>query len=362
MSAPVEPPVGVPPIAGLGRILRVPLLGVRLRIQPRVLGVAAVLAGVALVLLVLAVSTGEYPISPGDVVATLLGGGDAGTSFVVETIRLPRALTALLVGAALGAAGAIFQSVTRNPLGSPDIIGFTSGAAAGAVLQIVVFDGGSGAVALGALGGGLATAVIVWALAFRGGQGVQGYRLILVGIGVSFVLIAITDYLFTRAKLEQAITANVWITGSLNGRGWEHVVPVAIALAVILPLALALARELRMMEMGDDAAQALGVSVSRARNGLLLLGVALTAAAVSSAGPVVFVALASPQIARRLTRATGPGIGSAALTGAVLLIASDFAAQRLFPGEQLPVGVVTGLVGGAYLIWLLSNEWRGGRA
>jgi iron complex transport system permease protein len=348
--------------AGLGWVVRLPLLGLVVRVPPRVLAVAAVLAVLTLGLLVLAISTGEYEISPADVVATLLGGGDTGTRFIVETIRLPRALTAILVGAALGAAGAIFQSVTRNPLGSPDIIGFTAGAAAGAVLQIVIFDGGSGAVALGALGGGLATAAVVWLLAFRGGQGVQGYRLILVGIGISFVLTAVTDYLFTRARLEQAITANVWITGSLNGRGWEHVVPVAAALAVIMPLVFLLARELRMMEMGDDAAQALGVSVGRTRNGLLLLAVALTAVATSSAGPVLFVALASPQIARRLTRATGPGVGTAALTGAVLLLASDFVAQRAFPDEQLPVGVVTGVIGGAYLIWLLSNEWRGGRA
>ncbi len=362
MSASVDPQVTPPTLAGLGRIVRVPMLGLSVRLQPRVLGVAGALVVVAVIFVVLSVSTGEYQIGLGDVIATLLGGGDTGTSFIVETIRLPRALTAILVGGALGAAGAIFQSVTRNPLGSPDIIGFTSGATAGAVLQIVVFDAGSAGAALGALAGGLVTAAVVWALAFRSGQGVQGYRLILVGIGISFVLLAITNYLFTRANLEHAITANVWITGSLNGRGWEHVVPVGLALAVILPLVFLLARELRMIEMGDDAAHALGVSVGRARNGLLLLAVALTAVATSSAGPVLFVALASPQIARRLTRATGPGVGVAALTGAVLLIASDFAAQRVFPSAQLPVGVVTGLVGGGYLIWLLASEWRGSRA
>jgi iron complex transport system permease protein len=353
-----DPGTASPKPAGLGRIVRVPVLGLHVRLHPRVLGVAAALAVLVVVFVVLAVSTGDYPIGLGDVVMTLLGQGDAGMSFVVETIRLPRALTAILVGAALGAAGAIFQSVTRNPLGSPDIIGFTSGATAGAVFQIVILDAGASGAALGALAGGLTTAAVVWGLAFRGGQGIQGYRLILVGIGISFVMLAITNYLFTRAKLEHAITANVWITGSLNGRGWEHVVPVALALVVILPLVFALARELGMMELGDDAAQALGVQVGRARNGLLLLAVALTAVATSAAGPVLFVALASPQIARRLTRATGPNVGVAALTGAVLLIASDFAAQRVFPGQQLPVGVVTGLVGGAYLIWLLSNEWR----
>lgn len=347
---------------GLGRVVRVPGTPISFRTHTRVLAVGGALLLVAFVLLVLAVGTGEYPIAVGDVLETLLGGGDQGQRFIVETIRLPRALTALLVGAALGAAGAIFQSVTRNPLGSPDIIGFTSGASAGAVLQIVAFDGGAGTVAFGALVGGLGTALLVWLLAFKGGEGVQGYRLILIGIGISFVMVGVTNYLLTRARLETAVAANVWITGSLNGRGWDQVVPVAIALAVVLPLTFVLARELRMMEMGDDAAGALGVSVGRSRAGLLLLAVVLTAVATSSTGPVLFVALAAPQISRRLTRATGPGVGTAALTGAVLLIASDFLAQRVFPDQQLAVGVVTGVLGGVYLIWLLSNEWRGSRA
>jgi iron complex transport system permease protein len=342
-------------------VVRVPGIGLTLRLQPRVFGVSLVLAAVIFVLLVLAVGTGEYRLTPWEVLQTLAGGGPPGADFVVETIRLPRAVTAILVGAALGAAGAIFQSVTRNPLGSPDIIGFTSGASAGAVAQIVVFDGGSGAVALGALLGGLGTAAVVWLLAFRGGEGIQGYRLILVGIGISFVLVAVTDYLLTRSRIEEASAANVWITGSLNGRGWEHAVPVGIGLAVVLPLVFLLARELRMMEMGDDAAVALGVPVSRARNALRLLAVVLTAVATSSTGPVLFVALAAPQIARRLTRATGPGVGAAAFTGAALLIASDFVAQRVFPDQQLAVGVVTGVAGGGYLIWLLWSEWRGGR-
>lgn len=352
----------VPPTEGLGRVVRVPVVGITLRLQPRVVGVSLAFVAATFVLLLLAVGSGEYELTPWEVLQTLAGGGPAGADFVVETLRLPRALTAILVGAALGAAGAVFQSVTRNPLGSPDIIGFTSGASAGAVLQIVVLDGGSGAVALGALVGGIGTAIAVWLLAFRRSEGVQGYRLILIGIGMSFVMVAATNYLLTRARIEEAAMANVWITGSLNGRGWEHVVPVAAALAIVLPLVFVFSRELRMMEMGDDAAVALGVSVSRARNGLLLLAVALTAVATSSAGPVLFVALASPQIARRLTRATGPGVGVAALTGATLLLLSDFAAQRLFPDQQLPVGVVTGVAGGGYLIWLLANEWRGGRA
>lgn len=175
------------------------------------------------------------------------------------------------------------------------------------------------------------------------------------------MLVAVTDYLMTRARLEEATTATVWITGSLNGRGWEHVRPMLLALVLLPPLVALLGRQLRMMEMGDDAAKALGVAVERSRLALLLVGVGLTAVATASAGPVVFVALAAPQIARRLTRATGPGVGAAALMGSVLLLASDLAAQRLFPGSQLPVGVLTGVVGGVYLIWLLYHEWRSGR-
>jgi iron complex transport system permease protein len=354
-AAPSHPP-GIP---GLGRPLRVPLVGASVRVHPRTLGVCAVLSVVVLVLLVLAIGTGEYPISPGDVVKALFGAGDAGTSFVVRTLRLPRALTALLVGGTLGAAGAIFQSITRNPLGSPDIIGFEAGASAAAVAAILAFSAGTGTIALCAVGGGLATALAVYLLAYRGG--VQGYRLVLVGIGVGSMLYALTDWLLTRARLDDAVSAYVWLTGSLNGRGWEHVRPLAIALAVLLPCVALLARPLRMMELGDDAAKALGVRVEPTRLALAVVGVGLTAAAVASAGPIAFVALASPQIARRLTHATGPGIPAAMLTGAALLLASDLIAQRLFPSTELPVGVVTGVLGGLYLMWLLFHEWRRGQ-
>lgn len=351
---------GAAPVEGLGRVVRVPGIGLTFRVAPRTLGVGAALVVVALALLVVAVGTGEYSIPPGLVVETLLGGGDAGTSFVIETLRLPRALTGLLVGAGLGAAGAIFQSVTRNPLGSPDVVGFTAGASAGAVAQIVLFGGGAAAVAGGALVGGAGTAALVYLLAYRGG--VQGYRLVLIGIGLTAMLAAVRNYLITRTRLEEAQAANVWITGSLNGRGWEHVVPMLVALVVLLPLVALLARSLRMLELGDDAAHALGVPVERARTALLGVGVALTAVATSAAGPVLFVALAAPQIARRLTRASGPGVGTAALMGGVLLLGADVAAQRVFPDTDLPVGVLTGVLGGVYLIWLLFHEWRSGRA
>jgi iron complex transport system permease protein len=351
---------GADTVVGLGRVVRLPLLGWSLQVAARSIAVGWGLLAVLVVLLILAIGTGDYPIAPTDVVSTLLGGGDQGTRFVVETLRLPRGLTGALVGAALGASGAIFQSITRNPLGSPDIIGFAQGASVGALLEILVFGGGTFAIAAGSVVGAMTTAALVYLLAFK--HGVQGYRLVLVGIAVSFMLIAITSYLLSRATFEQALTAQVWLTGSLNGRGWEHVRPVAAALLVLLPLTALLARPLRMLELGDEAAAALGVAVERSRAALIFVAVVLVAVAVASAGPVVFVALAAPQIARRLTRATGPGVGCAALTGAVLLVGADYAGQRLFGDTQLPVGVLTGLLGGLYLIWLLTNEWRKGAA
>ncbi len=327
-----------------------------IRVAPRTAGVAGVLLALSFVLLVLSVGTGEYDIPPGDVIATLFGGGDRGTQFVIETLRLPRAVTAMLVGAALGASGAIFQSISRNPLGSPDVVGFVQGASAGAVLEIVVFGGGTFAIAAGAVVGGVGSALVVYLLALRGGA--QGYRLVLIGIGMAAFLVAITDYLMTRSTLEEAQSAQVWITGSLNGRGWEHVRPAALALLLVLPMVVVLSRPLRTLELGDDAARALGVSVERSRAALILAAVLLAAVATASTGPVVFVALAAPQIARRLTRATGPGVGSAALLGAVLLLGADYASQRVFGDVQLPVGVLTGVLGGLYLIWLLTREWR----
>jgi iron complex transport system permease protein len=228
------------------------------------------------------------------------------------------------------------------------------------VLEIVVLGGGTFAIAAGAVIGGVASAILVYALAYRGG--VQGYRLVLIGLGIAAMLVAVTDYLLTRSTLEQAQAANVWLTGSLNGRGWEHVRPVAAALAILLPATALLARQLRMLELGDDVARALGVSIERSRLALILVAVLLAAVATASASPVVFVALAAPQIARRLTRASGPGVACAALMGAALLLGSDFASERAFGPTQLPVGVVTGVGGGLYLIWLLRREWRGASA
>lgn len=327
-------------------------------VQPRgvLIGVALGLIGV--VVLVLSVATGTISYTPGEVIEAILGGGEDSTQLVVQETRLPRALTALLAGGALGASGAILQSVARNPLASPDIVGFTQGAGAAAVLQIVVLGGGPTATAIAALIGGFGTAAAVYLLAHRRGSGVAGYRLLLVGIGAAAAMAAVTSYLLTRADVRDAQQAFVWLTGSLHDRTWADVRIVALALLVLLPLALVRDRGLRILEMGDDAAQALGVSVQRSRAVLLLVAVALAGAATASAGPVLFVGLAAPQIARRLARSGGPSVALATLTGAVLMALSDLIGQRAFGDTPLPVGVVTGVLGGAYLIWLLTFERR----
>ncbi|MCK9920724.1 iron chelate uptake ABC transporter family permease subunit [Frankia sp. AgPm24] len=338
---------------------------VAMRVDVRAVVVCGLLGVGVLGVGVLAIGTGDYTLSPREVIETLLGDGPPGASFIVERLRLPRAVCGLLVGASLGVAGGIFQSLSRNPLGSPDIIGFTNGAATAAVIAILLFGAGADLTAVAAIVGGLVTALVVYLLALGrgpgGGAGGQGYRLVLVGIGVSATLAGITAYLLARAEQEQAVAATVWLVGSLNGRGWEQVRPVALALVVLLPVALALARPLRMMEMGDEPAAALGVRVERTRIVLVLVGVGLTGVATAASGTIGFVALAAPQLARRLTRTTGPGLVSAALMGAFVLAVSDLVAQRAFAPTQLPVGVATASVGGLYLVWLLSREWRAHR-
>ncbi|ADP82534.1 FecCD family ABC transporter permease [Pseudofrankia inefficax] len=344
---------------GRARVLGTPRGRVSLLVPVRSCVVGAALVALIVAVGCVALTTGDYHIPLPDVVRALLGGGDGSTRFIVITLRLPRLLTGVLVGAALGVGGAMFQSLSRNPLGSPDIIGFDTGAATGALLVILVLHGTMAQVAAGAVVGGVATALLVYLLAMK--RGVQGYRLILVGIGIAAMLSSVNDFLLTRASINDAQSAAVWLTGSLNGRGWEHVRPVALAVAVLLPLASWLGRDLRMLELGDDTARALGVHAERARAASVVVGVGLSAAATACAGPIVFVALAAPQVTRRLTRLPGPNIIPSALTGALLLTASDLAAQRAFAPTQLPVGVATGVVGGLYLAWLLSREWRQGR-
>ncbi|MFJ7102796.1 FecCD family ABC transporter permease [Streptomyces albogriseolus] len=340
------------------RAVRVPG-GLSVRLDVRAFTVVVLLMLLALGASVLLIGTGDFPMSASDVLSSLVGQGTEGQEFIVTELRLPRVLVGLLVGASLGIGGALFQSISRNPLGSPDILGLGQGATAGALTVIVLFSGSANQVALGALTGGLLTGIAIYVLAWK--RGVHGYRLVLVGIGVSAVVTAVNGYLLTKSDIVDAARAVVWMTGSLDGRDWDQVWPLLALCAVLVPVVLANSRALRMTEMGDDVSNALGVRVERLRLVLMLSAVLLTASATAAAGPVSFVALTAPQLARRLTRSPGPNLVASMCMGAALLVLADFVSQRAFGAEQLPVGVVTGVVGGVYLLWLLVTERRAGR-
>ncbi|MEO3819103.1 iron chelate uptake ABC transporter family permease subunit [Plantactinospora sp. B24E8] len=326
-------------------------------VRPRLLLCCVGLTALLFVLCCVGIATGDYPVSPLRVVPALFGAGDAGQVFIVQELRLPRALTAVLAGAAFGVSGAIFQTITRNPLASPDMIGINAGATTAVVAGIVLGGGGLALPPLG-LAGGLATAGLIYLLAWR--RGATGYRIVLVGIAVSWMCASATDYLLTRAQLTEAQSAVGWLVGNLNGRGWESVRPLTVAVVVLLPAAILLGRWTRTLHLGDDVARGLGTPVQLARLCLVLVGVALVAFATAATGPVLFVALAAPQIAQRLAGLPAPPVVASALTGALMVSASDLVARWLIPDVDLPVGVVTGALGATFLLWLLVRTNRAG--
>lgn len=310
-----------------------------------VLGVASVYA----------LMSGRYRLPATSVLHAIVGEGNPVALQIVRMIRLPRLLTALLVGFALGVSGAIFQSVSKNVLGSPDVIGFTTGAATGAIMQIILFNGDPLAVVVFAMVGGLMTALLVYYLARHYGV-VKGNRLVLMGIGVGAVLSALNALLLVKGDIDNAVMATLWLAGTTQGRSWYHVLPVACTLLILLPLILIKVRAMNIMAMGDDTAKQLGVQVEWTRRTVTSCAVLLAAVATSAAGPVAFVALIAPQLALRLTRTPGIPVISGGLAGSCLLLGADLLTQIQPFALTLPVGLVTGMVGGGYLLVLLLRS------
>lgn len=331
------------------------------------LGVAVVLLLVASILL------GSYTVTVPDfftIVSAQLTGGEKipGASFIVMENKLPRAIMGLLIGVAFGLSGALFQTMLRNPLASPDVIGISNGASAAAVLAIVVFGATGATVSAAALLGALAVALLIYLIS-RGGSArgaagrtgnAAGNRLVLAGVGIAAALGALVNFLMTRADIRTAAEALIWLNGSLNPATWERIGVLLLALCLLLPLTAGLAKPLRMLELGDDTAAGLGIRVGAARLGLVLTAVALVAVATAAAGPVSFVAFLAGPIARRFTGK--PSLPASALTGAVIVLAADYFAYNLAPllldGTVLPVGVVTGALGAPFLLWLLATANR----
>lgn len=322
----------------------------------RVVAVSAILVVFLLLFGFYALTLGESDLPLSDVWAAITGDAAAGTRRIVLEWRLPRIVIAVLGGAALGISGAIFQSMTRNPLGSPDIIGFNTGAYTGALLVSLVFTGSALSTTAGALIGGLVTAVLVYGLAFKGG--LLGFRLIVVGIALSAMLNALNAWILVAANSEAAVSASIWGQGSLNGVRWPQVMPVLWSLVLLLPACLLLVRRLDLLELGDEYGRMLGLSPERTRLILLALGVGLISIITAIVGPITFVALAAPQIAKRLVDASGPQLIPSALVAGVLLLVSDVIAQRIIAPSQLPVGIVTACLGGVYLVWIMSRARR----
>ncbi|MCJ1714190.1 iron chelate uptake ABC transporter family permease subunit [Curtobacterium sp. VKM Ac-2922] len=329
--------------------------------RPRVFGMTIGAVVVALLLVVLGVAIGSTWITPGVVIRSLLGLESGPDAFIVTTLRLPRVLTGALVGLTLAVAGALTQTFTRNPLGTPDIIGVTSGASVGAVAAVVL-GGGSASISALVLGGGipvaatvgaLVAAAVVYGLGWRGG--VQSYRLVLVGIGVSATLDAMTSYLLVRAQITQATAASQWLVGSLSSTSWSAFWPLLLVAAVAVPIALATSAALGIGQLGDEVAVGVGLGIQRHRLLVIALAVVLTAAAVAAAGPVGFVAFVVPQVALRLAGTNRPPLLLSAALGAVLVLGADLLARSAFPW-QVPVGIVTTVIGAPYLIWLLVRH------
>ncbi|TDE12283.1 hypothetical protein E1269_07915 [Jiangella asiatica] len=342
--------------------------GAGVLVHPRTWAVGAVLAAVVAALCIVALAVGTQWLPLDDVARGLVGEAERATNLTVRRFRLPRVVVAVLVGAALGLAGALVQAVTRNPIAAPDVIGVTAGASFGAVLVLLAFGGttfGAGGAAaelsrvglpLGAVAGAFVAAAIVLGLGAGKGPSFATQRVVLVGIVCHAAFIGLVHWGLTRGDVDQATRAAAWLVGSLHGRGWEHVTGLAVALALLLPVALVLGRSLSALSLGEPSAATLGVRVRRTQLGVFLVAFALTGAAVAAAGPVGFIALLAPQIARRLVRAPGMPLVASALTGAAVLLAADVLARLAVPGVELPAGAVTALVGAPYLLWLVVRS------
>ncbi|WP_328395305.1 FecCD family ABC transporter permease [Nocardia sp. NBC_00416] len=330
--------------------------------RPAVILVVALLAVALCTLFCVDIATGSTALPLGRVLDVLGGGGTRSQRFIVLDSRLPRALTGVVVGMALGIAGALTQSVLHNPLAAPDVLGITSGAGLGAVTVLAGSGGAATGLAaavgapLAAVLGGLGTAGLIYFLAWgrrrSGDVGTTGIRLVLIGIGVNSLLLAGINWTLVRSDFAGAARAQRWLTGSLDDATGATLAPAAVALALVVAVALISARTLAALRLGTDSTRMLGVRLRSQQ--ALLIGAAVVAVSVATAavGPIAFVGLVAPQVARRLLRSPGEPLIGSALTGGILVLGADILARVLLPVD-LPVGIVTAALGGPFLLYLL---------
>lgn len=307
---------------------------------------------------IITLTAGKLGLGIDDVAALFTGEATASTTFVLEKLRGPRLLVAILSGAAFGISGSLFQTVTRNPLGSPDVLGLAAGAGAG-VAVVSLFPIGLPMPVGSLLGAGAAIGLVAMAT----GSGFSSTsRVIIAGIAVAAVATAVTQFVVTATLRDEASRLAAYLVGSLNARDLGHVGIIAIALFIVTPLLAALSPRLQLMELGDELATSLGGKATTTRTCAIILSLGLAAMAVAVAGPIAFIALMSPHAARMLTGSSGPNLVGSALLGALLMVLADLSVQQLPLFDGLPVGIITAGFGGIFLGYLLIREFQKGQA
>ncbi|MFI5781910.1 FecCD family ABC transporter permease [Nocardia sp. NPDC051570] len=336
--------------------VRIPGTRIAVRWRSRPLAVAVTAAAATAALFCVSLGTGDLAIPLWDVLATLVGRGDSMSAFVIHELRLPRAVLGVVVGLALGVSGAIVQTVARNPLASPDILGVTGGAGAAAVTVVTGVGGHTIStlfaygLPLAAMTGGLLTGTFVLAVSALGRVGQQ--RLVLAGVAVTAIMSALTQWMLVRADIRDVGQAQLWLVGALEPRQWSQIWITVWGIGALTVAAIALAYPLRAIALGDDLAVTLGIRLTAVRMSLLLTAILLTGIAVAAAGPVFAVALIAPQVTVRLSRLASPPLLASGIMGALLLTAADLISRTLL-SEPLPVGVVTAAIGGPFLVLLI---------
>ena len=362
-ASPLHPPAGTDPRRSLhvgadaGRLWIV--VGRRsVLITPRHVVVGLILLALSLAVAVVSLRLGKFPVTAQEVIDALQGQGRKIVQVVIVKWKLPRIVLGLVAGLALGVAGALFQTITRNPLGSPDLIGFSTGAQTGILVSVLLLPGSMLSASLASFIGGAAVGTVTYLVSLRGGF--TGLRFILVGIAISSMLVSVNRWLLVRVDDDEGLGALKAITGTLGAARWPVVAPTCLAIGVTVALILLASRHLQVLSLGEQVATILGSPTRRASAVLILLGTVLVAVVTMAAGPIGFVALVAPHLARLLTGSPQSPLLVSGLTGSLLMVGADLLSQLVL--ESMPVSVVTNAVGGLYLMVALTVAARGRRS
>ena len=362
-AAPVRPAAGTDPRLSLhvgadaGR-LSIVVGRWSVRITPRHVIVGLILLALSLAVAVASLRLGKFPVTAQEVIDALQGQGRKIVQVVIVKWKLPRIVLGLVAGLALGVAGALFQTITRNPLGSPDLIGFSTGAQTGILISVLLLPGSMLSASLASFIGGAAVGTVTYLVSLRGGF--TGLRFILVGIAISSMLVSVNRWLLVRVDDDEGLGALKAITGTLGAARWPVVAPTCLAIGVTVTLILLASRHLQVLALGEQVATILGSPTRRASAVLILLGTVLVAVVTMAAGPIGFVALVAPHLARLLTGSPQSPLLVSGLTGSLLMVGADLLSQLVL--ESMPVSVVTNAVGGLYLMVALTVAARGRRS